>query len=270
MVDGGRSAFRESTKDAWFPYVAQENVIRGFLGYRGAHIDDACNYTAGVCHAVLAEGRMARTPNDDRSDTKNPNNAAYAADQENRYGSDDDYGGSGGASPAPAPRPPPNALLGLADKDLGPPPKRFPGLRTLDELRWEFELTFATPESEARDRRAGCSEVLRMAAKILEVARDALVRQGRPAELNLTEERVELRSGDRGVAVVGLPGDGIVHMELSGRRGSGYVLDGRRWRSIDFRESRYGEPGGWYRDSSRPEDPLKDLVYWIKKELTAR
>jgi hypothetical protein len=34
---------------------------------------------------------MSRDPNDDRSDTMNPNNDAYWADQENRGLLDDDY-----------------------------------------------------------------------------------------------------------------------------------------------------------------------------------
>jgi hypothetical protein len=53
---------------------------------------------AGVCRLAIEETIMGRTPNDDRSDSKNQNNDAYKSSQDNRSRQlneeDERYGGA--------------------------------------------------------------------------------------------------------------------------------------------------------------------------------
>ncbi len=139
---------------------------------------------------------MARSPSDDRSDTMNPNNDAYWADQDNRFGSGDDdamawseRGESDG--PVNGLRPGRGHWLDhFVDPALGPRTR----YRHIDiaDLRWEFEDAFKTAESERRDREAAIAEMLRLSNQILELARDVAIRQGHVAWVGASAGAVDL------------------------------------------------------------------------------
>jgi hypothetical protein len=171
---------------------------------------------------------MAHTPNDDRSDTMNPNNDAYAADRENRFGDDgDDDEEYGVGRPAAERR---HELDGLVDPDLGPRAR----YRTFDfdSLRWHFEIAFATPESERRDRLAANAELLRLAHRVLEVAAAAAIRQGVGASVSCDETKVQLVLHDgRSIAVAIIAQYEVVG--VVGQESLGYFGFARRrwWRT---------------------------------------
>ncbi len=192
---------------------------------------------------------MGRTPNDDRSDTMNPNNDAYRADQENRYGNADDGYDSDDSSPSASPPsstksvPQRHPLDDLADPSLGPSDR----YRTLDfaALRWGFELVLATPESEERDRRAAVAEALRMAEKILTVAAEAANRQCLGGHVLAGDGWVEIVLGDgRSLRVEEVPEHGFLAVVGAGTHHFGF---GRRcWRPVVEKHSRHpGEPSAF-------------------------
>ncbi|MGH7286252.1 MAG: hypothetical protein ACRELY_32435 [Polyangiaceae bacterium] len=140
---------------------------------------------------------MGRTANDDRSDTLNPNNDAYWADQENRFGDDDPWDGDNSVKE----RPPASRL----DSRFGPDPhpilgrrsNRLPSLSNNFEERrpipwvvpWteELGLKFASAESEARDRTLAAEELMKVAAWLLAEASAVIVRQGNACAVEKTE-----------------------------------------------------------------------------------
>lgn len=191
---------------------------------------------------------MGRTPNDDRSDTMNPNNDAYAADQENRHGGWDDDSGSdsddssvSASSGNPTKRVPRRHPLDeLADPNLGPP-DRYRSL-DLDALRWGFERVLATPESEERDRRAAVAEALKMSERVLTVAAEAADRQCLGGHVLTGEGWVEIVLGDgRSLRVEEVPEHGFLAVVGSEPKWFGF---GRRaWRPVVEKPSRKeGEP----------------------------
>jgi hypothetical protein len=187
---------------------------------------------------------MARTSNDDRSDTMNPNNDAYSADQENRFG--DPY------DDAPAPtrsKAADGALRG--DARFGPDPHPILGLRANrlpasapeDRARvpWTESLAilFATPESEARDRKLATEELMTVSASILEEACRIIVRQGNEAmcERAPTGEKLTLTYGRaRGVVVRAVEESNVVLVELvNGHEAvtfGAYRFAKLRWRNV--------------------------------------
>lgn len=183
---------------------------------------------------------MSRSPNDDRSDTMNPNNDAYAADHENRYGSADDGYDSDDSSPSASRAsatkgvPQRHPLDELADPSLGPP-ERYRGL-DFDALRWGFELALATPESEERDRKAAIAEALRMSEGILNVAAEAANRQGLMGHVLTGPGWCELVLGDgRSLRVDEVSEHG--HLALVGKSTARFTFAGRAWREVKERWS---------------------------------
>lgn len=213
---------------------------------------------------------MGRTSNDDRSDTMNPNNDAYAADQENRYGGgyDSDDGDSGPA-PDPAPRAPEwHPLDELADPSLGPP-GRYRSFE-FDALRWGFERVLATPESEERDRKAAIAEALRMSEKILNVAAEAANRQGLMGHVLTGPGWCELVLGDgRTLRVEEVPEHG--HLAIIGQSTARFGFARRAWRAVTERRSGYyNEPTKYELNSSEFSSlhgpaALSEIVEVIKK-----
>lgn len=196
---------------------------------------------------------MGRTSNDDRSDTMNPNNDAYAADQENRYGSGDD--GSDDSSPSVSPASPTkrvpqrHPLDDLADPGLGPP-DRYRTL-DLDALRWGFETVLATPESEERDRKAAVVEVLRMSAAIFGVAAEAANRQCLGGHVLTGEGWVEIVFGDgRSLRMEEVPEHGFLAVVGSDTKPFGFSR--RAWLPVVEKHSRHhGEPSTFELNMSR-------------------
>lgn len=167
---------------------------------------------------------MGRSSNDDRSDTMNPNNDAYWADQENRFGSaydEDDVAADFGA-----PSPP----VAARRREL-----------ELDAARRRFEDAFATPASRERDRRAAVAKLLRGAERILTVARDAALRQGVGAHLFDTPMTLGLMLDDgRHVRVDAAATSGLV--TIAGRAAHVFTYEGRAWHALDRHESRDVSP----------------------------
>lgn len=132
---------------------------------------------------------MSRTPNDDRSDTMNPNNDAYLADQENRFGGlddDDDRVGEVGGDDSP----------GRTERDRDPHA----------ELRRKLELAYATRESEERDDREARAGFLRWAEEVMTVAADVATKQRFGGRVIKGDGFVELALGNgRRVRVADFP-----------------------------------------------------------------
>lgn len=181
---------------------------------------------------------MGRTPNDDRSDTMNPNNDAYRADQENRFGSgydSSDDADSDSAQRPPSGEPERHPMDELADPNLGPPSRyRI----DFDSLRWSFEEVLATPESEERDRKAAIAEALRMSERILNVAAEAANRQGGMGHVLVGDGWCELVLGDgRSLRVEEVSEHG--HLAIIGGSTARFGFARRAWRAITERRSGY-------------------------------
>lgn len=204
---------------------------------------------------------MGRTSNDDRSDTMNPNNDAYAADQENRYGGgyDSDDGDSG---PPPKPRPiVPKAhpLDELADPNLGP---RSRYAIDFNSLRWSFEEVLATPESEERDRKAAIAEALRMSERILTVAAEAANRQYVKGHVLTGDGWCELVLGDgRSLRVEEVPEHG--HLAIIGKSTTRFGFARRVWLAVTERRSGYYNEPTKYELGSR-SSPFSHIVEAVK------
>ena len=137
---------------------------------------------------------MSRTPNDDRSDAKNPTSDAYRADQENRYGDGgDDEEREAEVAPGEVTTsgartlfgPDPHPILGRLANRLPSAAKNFGQKAFVDTVPLDeaFALAFASDESEARDRALAIEELLSVADWILTLAHEVMLRQGNKATL---------------------------------------------------------------------------------------
>ena len=202
---------------------------------------------------------MGRTPNDDRSDTMNPNNDAYRADQENRFGSgydSSDDADSDSAQRPPSGEPERHPMDDLADPNLGPPSRyRI----DFDSLRWSFEEVLATPESEERDRKAAIAEALRMSERILNVAAEAANRQCVNGHVLTGPGWCELVLGDgRSLRVEEVSEHG--HLAIIGGSTARFGFARRAWRAVTERRSGYYNKPTRYEQEFGSPHPLHQVT----------
>ena len=220
---------------------------------------------------------MTRTANDDRSDTMNPNNDAYWADQANRLG-DDDEGDDG----SPPERPKPEAGL---DTRFGPDPhpilgkrsNRLPGLSRdfRDEPRIEsvapwterVAVAFATEETEKRDRALATDELMKIARWLLEEACAVIVRQGNACKVEVSDDgrSVAMKLGERGFVVhVSEEHDALMLRSISEKRErvSAFRFDNLRWYAAE-RDPYETSKVAYQTKRDCSVDPTKTILAWV-------
>jgi hypothetical protein len=217
---------------------------------------------------------MSRTPNDDRSDVRNPTSDAYAADQANRYG-DNDSSDARGVAAAAVVGPPYDSRFGPDPHPiLGRRSNRLPGLSRNFESQPEIPnfvpwtetlaLTFATDETDARDRTLAIDELMAVSAWLFQEAAAVAVRQEHApvVERSETGGDIELAfrfSDSRSVVVRAMRQLELV--SLAGPRGHsrGFRFSALRWQEVELERSDDGRAIIGYR-RERVADPTIAIV----------